>query len=225
MAAMSDGTPAAVTYVGLPISSGGGHGLGRMALRTAYDRTIAFLRSCTEQAEPLRYSLSLMDYLGRAAPSVDGLETELRRRFGDDAAIPAARVAEALNFMESIHPQATDQAGLATVWFWVHSRFRILDPATGRPFAGQDPERYGRVEYEYGAALGTSGLRLMLHNRATIGIELCIPDADEERLRQVVPWLQRHLPFKLSSKHWKEWTPTRSGSFKGRKRPAPPGVA
>jgi len=212
----------AVTYVGLPISSGGGHSLGRMSRRVAYERTMSFLRICTEQAGPLYYSFSAND-VPELGP-VPRLEQELVRRFGHYVSIPEGRIGEALDFLDEIDPQPTNQYGMAPIWFWATSRFRILDSATRRPLPGQDPELFRGVEYEWGVPLGSSGLRLMLHNRALIAIELCIPYGDDAVPVRIVPWLQEHLPFTFSAKQWRVWTPTKTGSFKGR-RVAPPGMS
>jgi len=54
-------TPAAVTYVGLPISSGGAHSLGRMSRRAAYQRTIAFLQACTQPVGAIDYTFKVHD--------------------------------------------------------------------------------------------------------------------------------------------------------------------
>jgi hypothetical protein len=155
---------------------------------------------------------------------VPGLERELRRRFGNYARIKAERVSDALDFLDDIDPQPTNQWGMAPLWFWASCRFLILDPSTGRLLPGQNPERFHGVEYEWKVPLGTSYLRLILHNQASLGIELCIPDADEEVMRRVVPWLQKYLPFKFSPKQWRAWTPTKAGSFKVRKMAAPGGT-
>ena len=69
---MAEVTFAAVTSVGLPISSGGAHSLGRMSRRTAYERTRSFLEACTE---PVRH-------LEASSPST--MSRTLRPTFGFD---------------------------------------------------------------------------------------------------------------------------------------------
>jgi hypothetical protein len=224
---MTDAVPAAVTYVGLPISSGGAHSLGRMSRRVAYARTQTFIQECTDPVGPVEFSLVVND-----VPELDPvpeLTRAVKRRFGAlerrgssrHVVIREERVGEVLDFVDDIDPQPTNQWGMAPVWFWLTCKFQILDPATQRPLPGQSPQRYRGVEYEWGVPLGTSGLRLILHNHAQLGIELCIPDALDDVLARLVPWLQDHLPCKLSPKQWRAWTPTRSGSFKARKLSAP----
>jgi hypothetical protein len=189
-----------------------------MSRRDAYERTIAFLHACTQPVGLIEYKFAVNN-VPELKP-VPGLERELRRRFGDYSHIAAERVSDALAFLDDIDPQPTNKWGMAPLWFWAACRFRIIDPSTARPLPGQDPERFNGLEYEWRVPLGTSALHLALHNRATLGIELCIPDADEEVLRRVVPWLQDYLPFKFSPKQWRAWTPTKAGSFKVRKMTA-----
>jgi hypothetical protein len=209
----------AVTYIGLPIASGGAHSLGRMSRRVAFERTMSFLQTCTEPVEPIAYSFSLND-VPELSP-VPRLELQLRWRFRNFGIVPAQRVGDALDFLDEIHPQPTNRWGMSPIWFWARTTFRILDPATGQPLPGQEPALFNGVEYEFAVPLGSSGLRLILENHSRIGIELCLPNADDDLLRRVVPWLQRHLPCKLSPKQWRTWTPTRTSSFKARKMTAP----
>lgn len=216
---MTDPRPAAVTYVGLPIASGGAHSLGRMSRRVAYERTLSFLQTCTEPITAATYSFQVHDV--PELPADPRFNAELWRRFGHYVDVPEDRVTDALDYLDEIDPQPANQWGMAPVWLTAGFNFRILDPATGLVLPGQDPARFGSVEYEWGVPLGSSRLRLILSNAAKVAIELCLPDADEDLLRRVVPWLQQHAPFKFSPKHWRAWTPTRSGSFKARKLAMP----
>lgn len=214
---MLEERPAAVTYVGLPIGSGGAHSLGRMSRRTAYAHTMTFLETCTELVEPLSYSITVHDV--PQLPPQRALEAELTRRFGHarPVRLQDAQVLAALDFLDDVAPQATNEWGMAPVWFQVRANFRLLDPSLGRPLAGQDPGRFAGVEYQWAVPLGTSGLRLFMDNKASLAVEFCIPDPDAELLAAVVPWLQAYLPFKMSPHHWRSWTRTASGSFRARK--------
>jgi len=165
----------AVTYVGLPVSSGGGHSLGRMSRRTAYERTHSFLEVCTEPVGAIRHFFRLYDPPGLTP--IPRFQSELARRFGVDGTEPANRVedvpaiserqvGDALDFLDDIDPQPANRWGFAPVWFWTTANFRILDPTTGHALPGQDPDRFHGTEYEYRVPLGTSGLRLRLSNNA-----------------------------------------------------------
>ena len=211
-----------MTYVGLPISSGGAHSLGRMSRRLAFERTLDFLSSCTEPAGGLTYSMMLVKVAGPGRPpELPEAERQLRVRFSDPARLAAHEVADALTFMDEIAPQPTNQWGLAPIWFRVGSTFRIKDPGTGRALPGQVQERFRGVEYASGVPLGTSGLGLSLHNHASLAVNLCIPDPDQDTVGRVVPWLQEHLPFRLSPKQWRLWTPTKTETFRARAIPVP----
>jgi hypothetical protein len=219
---MEPTVPAAVTYIGLPISSGGAHALGRMTRRAAYAATMEFVATCTQLTDPIKYSFIIHSVPELKPPP--GLEAGLRHRFGRFEEISPERVSDALDLLDLIDPQPTNKYGMEHLWFWATCQFLILDPATGQPLPGQDPEWFHNVEYDWRKPLGRSSLRLILNNRASLGIELCIPDASEKRLRSVVPWLQSYLPFKFSPKHWRAWTPTSTGTFKARRMAGTPGA-
>jgi hypothetical protein len=111
---------------------------------------------------------------------------------------------------------------MARIWLRADCTFRVHDPETGRVLPSQDSERYGGFEYEWRVPLGISRLALNLSNSASLGIDLRLPDADEETLARLVPWLQANLPCRFSARHWKRWTPTKTGSFKASKIAPPP---
>ena len=180
---------------------------------------MAFLATCTQPITPVACSFAVHDV--PELPPVPRLARELEDRFGDYASIQHERIGEALDFLDEIDPQPTNPWGMAPIWFTAASSFLILDPLSGQPLPKQDPARFRGAEYEWGVPLGSSGLRLILDNGARIAVELCLPYPDDAVLRRVVPWLQRHLPFRLSAKQWRAWTPTRTGSFKARKMDAP----
>jgi hypothetical protein len=193
-----------------------------MTRREAYARTMEFLKACTLQVGSLETFFRINDppQLG----PIPELEGRLRQRFGEEGLnrrrglpVPPQRFADALDFLDEIDPQPTNPWGMVPIWLWVVARFQILDPSTGAPLPGQDASRFNGAEYEYRVPLGTSGLRLILKDRAKLGIEFCIPTADGDVIARVVPWLEQHLPCKLSASQWRVWTPTRTGSFKARR--------
>jgi hypothetical protein len=211
--------PTAVTYIGLPIGSGGAHGLGRLGLREAYGRATAFVNVCTELVAPReqRFRFQQVPEL----PDLPVWEQHFREQFGggDDPKVdvPDDQVEAALAFLESVEPQPANRWGLAPLWFTTAWKIRLLDPRTREPYPGQDPARYAGVEYEWGVPLGESNVRLNLSNRASLALEICLPDVDDEQLREVISELQAHAPFRFSSKQWRRWTPTKTGSYRSRK--------
>jgi hypothetical protein len=217
--------PSAVTYDGLPISSGGAHSLGRMGLRTAYTRTAAFVDACTVVVAPRRQSFQFQQVPElRRYPE---LKEHFRRRFGGGAdhavRIDDDQVDDALAFLEEVSPQPQNQWGMAPLWFTTRWDVQILDPDTREPLPGQDPSRYGGAEHAWTVPLGESTVTLMLSNTASLGVQLCLPDLDDERLRTVAQALQASAPFRFSPKQWRRWTRTASGTFRPRKITPLPG--
>lgn len=209
---------AAFTYVGLPVGSGGAHGLGRMGMDKAYAVTEQFIATCatvTDRTEP-RVKL-------RQVPELDipeSITTAVRNVFGDqDGGRTSAE--RGIELLEQIAPQPTNEWGMAPVRFVSTATVQLNDPATGAPLPGQDPSAFNGVEYEWSVPLGLSQVRLMLDNRASLAVELCIPNSDPGVLCRVAPWLQENLPFRLSAKHWRAWFPTKTGSFLARRMPDP----
>lgn len=210
--------PTAVTYEGLPIGAGGAHRLGRMGLREAHRRTEAFVEACGLEIGP-RHRFFMF-------PNVPGMdkmtkwEGQLEAQFGprvrDRIPVLETQVEEALSFLDDINPQPVNPWGMAPIWFTSAWKIAMVDPETLAPFPGQDSARYGSVPYSVSAALGESHIRLRLSDRAALGADLCFPDVDDSKLQSVLPMLQEHAPFRFSPKHWRRWSPTKTGSFTSR---------
>lgn len=200
----------AVTYEGLPLSSGAAHSLGRMTPRAAYAATMSFLQVCTEPLGRVEYSFTVHDVPELQPPR--HLERELERRFGRGRRIifDEEELPDALDLLDHIHPQPTNRWGMAPIWLEAATKFRLVDPRTGRSLANQEDRLFRLVGFD-------NRLRLFLDNRARLQLEFCLPHADDELLRLVLPWLQEHLPCKLSRKQWRTWTSTKSGSLRARK--------
>lgn len=196
--------------------------MGRTRLRTAVERTQAFTDSCTTPTAPAHWRLTIGE--GYTEPD-RALDARVADQFGPgtQVPIPAERGAEAVSFMEEIQQQPPQHQVNARYWLQVFLNFAVRDPATGDLLAGQDPQRFHHVVYEgwSGQPLGTSGLTLSLNRSAALSLNLCLPGVGGQRLTEITRRLQGHLPVRLSAKHWKLWTPTRTGSFKGRNIPSP----
>src|SRR5262245_35291691 len=125
---MSLPPPSAVTYVGLPIGSGGAHSLGRTPRRVAYERTASFLQQCTIPVRAPEFAFDVQDV--PELPRNRSLERALQEAFGRGrhVVVHEARVGDALNFLDSIDPQPTNQWGMPPIWFTWTVHFQILDP-------------------------------------------------------------------------------------------------
>lgn len=218
-----DSGPTAVTYDGLPLSAGSSHGLGRMSVRAAHEKVLTFLDRCTEPLEPLDYCFRIHDVPGMRGNRQ--LQKEVARQFFDGHTrypFPPEEADRALDFLEAQLPQPTNEWGMAPLWLWLVTRVRLRDPDTGMVLPGQDPERFGLSQADGGILLGTSRVQLILDNSARMSVGFSFPDLEDAQLRDLVPRLQEHLPFTLSKKHWKRWTPAKNGNgYLGRTIDAP----
>ena len=214
---MVQAEPTAVTYVGLPLGSGASHTLRKVGLRDAYRRTQAFVDACMDPVTPRTQFLTFV-----RVPELPELPEWAHRiwdRFGrgDGRRVPIADsdVDDAISFLEEVDPQPHNRWGMSPLWMFTNWKVALLDPPTGKPFPGQDPTRYPQCNYD-GLSLGESSVQLVLSNKAAVSAKLCFPDLDDARLRKILPTFQANAPFKFSSKHWRRWTPTKTGSFRSK---------
>lgn len=206
-----------VAYDGLPISSGGAHALGRIGARDALVRWRQFLDACTD-ASPIK---CWFDFPQTPELTVDPAVVRLiAGKFPGVShrhLVPRARLDEALSIFESLEPLPTNQWGMAPVWLWFTADFRMLSPR-GDVWPGQDPGRFDDFVTPAGVSLGASSSRLILQAKRSLGLTLSIPDAKDDDLGEIVPWLQSALPMRLSPKHWTRWTLTKAGnSYRGKR--------
>lgn len=211
----------AVTYEGLPISSGGAHKLGRTSTRKAVESWRDFLAACTRPGPPRAYfSVASIPGLEPAPETVD----RIAGRFEPSAHVPGrfevppGRVDEAVELYESLSPQPVNEYGISPVWLTIAADITLLRPGTPDPWPDQDPVRFGHFVTPGGIRLGASDTKLILGGRASLGLSLSFPEATDDDFAALVPWLQSALPMKLSPKHWTRWTRTKSStSYRSRK--------
>jgi hypothetical protein len=214
----------AVAYEGLPISSGGAHGLGRISARDALNAWLRFLDTRTD-ASPVSCWFDFPMTPGLTVdPEVARLIARTFPRSRRSHPVPADQVDHALSIFESLEPLPTNQWGMAPVWLWFTADFRIHTPGSSQElWPGQDPGRFGHFETSAGVKLGASSSRLILQAKRSMGLSLSLPRASDADLAEVVPWLQAALPMRLSPKHWTRWTLTKNKrSYRGRKIAAVP---
>lgn len=208
----------AVAYDGLPISSGGAHGLGRISARDALNAWLRFLGMRAE-ASPIScwFAFPMTPRLTVDPEAVRLIAREFPGGRGSHS-VPWDRADDALSIFESLEPLPTNQWGMAPVWLWFTASFRIRSPSSQELWPGQDPDRFDRFVTPAGVKLGASSTRLILQAKRSMGLSVSIPRASDTDLAEVVPWLQAALPMRLSSKHWTRWTLTKNKrSYRGRK--------
>lgn len=207
-----------MVYDGLPISSGGAHGLGRIGAREAYAGWSGFLDACTRQVNlDCYFDLPQTPEL-TVEPSVRALISRVFPGEGRRHPVAPDRVQEALNLFSSIEPQPTNPWGMAPVWLRFTADFRLVHPGTSEVWPEQEPERFGHFQTPTSVRLGASQTNLSLEARRSMGLLLSIPEATDADLAVLIPWLQAHLPFRLSTRHWSRWTLAKNGrTYRGRK--------
>nr|NLD39992.1 hypothetical protein [Actinomycetales bacterium] len=211
----------AVTYEGLPIASGSAHTLRRTSPAQGLEAWRTFLTRCT-RPEALRGYFSLANIPGLEPP--DGALGRVAEHFepspevSDRWVVSAERVDEAVTFYESLGPPPVNDYGVAALRLAILADVTMLHPATGGPWPGQSPARFGEFVTPGGIHLGASRTALFASGKTSLGLSLSFPEATDDDIETLVPWLEDALPIKLSPKHWTRWTRTKKGdSYRSRK--------
>ena len=206
-----------VVYDGLPISSGGAHSINRLSPDQALQAWRRFLQTCAQHVEVdavIRVddqpgppaSRQTLDRLDRAFPTRRETSVQLRH-------VPEDRIDQAVELMAEISPQPADQWGNAAVHLFIEARFLLRHPADGGGlWPGQGRDQFGDFTTPSGVMLGISSARLTIGHARSMGLMLTLPMASDADLTLIRPWLQDHLPFRLSDKHWTRWTLNKNGN-------------
>jgi hypothetical protein len=227
-----------ISYDGLPISSGGGHGLGRLHPAEAWDAVRRFLQTCTTAKVPERISIDIHDFHDEdAAQSARLLAAAVARFYlssrehrrqdysgkGSTRSwdLPPTLGDQALEWLsaESLSPGWLGGPAHVNLDF----QFRLKSTA-GEELPFQASGDYLDYVYSgYGIVFGESVARLRFSARSTLSLVLFLPfEAPDEYLANYAAFLQANLPIKLSRHHWKHWTLTKKGnSYVGRRMPPP----
>lgn len=218
-----------VTYDGLPASAGGAHSLRTKNPRTAYERVQAFLDAAGLIVGAPEMSFQLWaggppDVAGRfesfAAARLGGPQRRQRthtlwrvRSDGVDATLDALSGAGAGAVTGHGHPLAS------LVW---NAQVALVDPVTRAPYEGIDADAFGRFSVDgYGRLLGVSGVRAAFGTTAS-SLSLWLAFPADDRLHDAAAHVQSHLPFRMSTKHWRRWRATNDGqSYRAAKIASP----
>ena len=218
-----------VTYDGLPLTSGGAHGLRTRDALEALRRVEAFIDACLVTSARTRWTFRLMtmqesettarlkagiaDLLG---PKEDDIGVGLTWDVADEQVEPMR------DFLARHGPEAEHSIQpLIALSGFVEGG--LIDPATGTTFPDLTAEAFGDFAFDgHGRTLGRSGLRGTFGpGSSSLGLWLNFPADD--RLVPAVRHVQDHLPVRLSPKHWRAWCRTRNGkSYRSVRHPFPP---
>lgn len=221
--------PDVVTYDGLPASAGGAHSLRSASPVAAWQKVHAFTDSCvTVVAQP---KLTFLLRTGGPEEISARLTALARRQLGGprhraqthiEWGVRPETTETILEGLQEAGPDAVTQYGHPLAALSWSADVRLIDPASALPYEGISPESCGSFAVDgYGRVLGASGIRATVGTTAsTVSVWLCLPGDD--RLPGAAKHLQEHLPFKLSTKHWRRWRPSKNGAgYASRKMPSP----
>lgn len=218
---MGDHRQAIVTYDGLPISSGGAHGIRRKDRKAIWRQMSRFLGMFTTYSEPEETRLVLFEgkrvdhqffeqayrlvanRFGRGErrswlSGPEGEEDQLIWRVSGD------NIDGSLDLMQELDP-FSDRLG-GPLFLGVRATFLLCDPDTGAVFPGQGSELYGGQEADRTLPLGVSVMYLRLANPSTCALFLSLPFPSVTRqVTEYAARLDASLPFRLSPKHWARW--------------------
>lgn len=222
-------TQEVVTYDGLPASAGGAHSLRTKNPRTAYESVQAFLDAAVVTIGAPEMSFQLWaggppDIAGRfeafAAAHLGGPRN--RQRTHTQWRVRSADVDATLDTLSGAGSGAVTTHGhpLASL-FW-NAPVALVDPATGSPYEGIDADAFGGFAVDgYGRLLGASGMRATFGTTAS-SLSLWLAFPADDRLHDAAAHVQKHLPFRLSAKHWRRWRATNDGqSYRATKITSP----
>ncbi|MBW4716887.1 hypothetical protein [Saccharothrix obliqua] len=217
-----------VTYDGLPATAGGAHSLRVKRPHEAFRRVRDFVAACAEPPSSPAWAFQVA--AGGPEEATARLVALATERFGGPR--HRARTHTEWHVRPDSAPGALDvlaEAGTDAVTSYGHSLaaltyrtpVRLVDPATGVPYPDITPDAFGGFAVDgYGRLLGESGVRATF-GTAGSSLSLWLNLPADERLPAGVRHLADNLPFRLSAKHWRLWSPTRGGSYRSARTPLP----
>jgi hypothetical protein len=226
-----------ISYDGLPVGSGGGHGLGRLGPHEAWSATVDFMRACTTASPPRDVTLTinsvedtepgLPDRVRESAVAALGVypAPNDRRSYGNTKGetllwrLPPQQAAAAVAWRHSLGRLPSNWLG-GPVVISMDWKLRFTAAADSRELPNQGATAYLAQPYDgYGTVLGESACRLTLSSQSKLSTVFFLPfEAPGPELWQYAAFLQSKLPFQFSPKHWKHWRLTKGGtSYVGHK--------
>ncbi|MBP6002088.1 MAG: hypothetical protein KA746_01520 [Pyrinomonadaceae bacterium] len=222
----------AITYEGLPISSGGAHSLRLKGLVSAFEALKRFVNAVSLEPVPTSVVLELFDLGEGGFTHFLSLEAELDKKFdrkqsrqigeytGSQWEVSPTQLEPLIYDIERLRP--IPNAGYAGRSLVVNVFWNLVfaDP-NGHQLPFQSRNEYLQFGVDFQRYLGESFVYARISETSTAHLFLSLPfeEANDEA-RSLVTRIQTHFPARLSSKHWKRWTLTKNNkSYVGRKIP------
>lgn len=210
-----------VSYEGLPVNSGGAHGLGKKSAREAYNQTSRFLKLYTDSSFPQHISLTLYK-----SDSFDfrKIKWKLMKKYGffpqrnvwdfGDArqklwtwTLTSNKIEEGLKVLEEYATLPEHEYGPITLSILWH--FKFVDPETKQRISGQE------LIPIFDERIHNSRALLTLKNSSKLAVWFAFPfDGEDKWFTSYIKDLVKYLPFKPSDKHWRQWRKSSNGNWK-----------
>lgn len=217
-----------ILYDGLPIGSGGGHGLGRLTPTRAYSAAEGFFESLTTTPKPS--SIEVGVHFGPSVEPSKSYELEKsltavfslsgqpfqRRSHGPNEtahswSIAPGRAAEVAEWIESANLDSSHWLGGAAYASLTYA-FALRAGPRGEVLEFQDRRFYGEQELGYGIFLGESRAHVRFTSKCSFSVQLFFPfEEPSPDFWSYVATVERALPFKFSAKHWSHWRLNKQG--------------
>lgn len=192
----------------------------------ALDQVRNFLSSCTDCRGPQKASIEVIT--GGSVPAefslplVKKLTAELgaparRGSYGAGAVAhswpaAAAQVDGWVRWIAQASPMPVLPYRLQPLTMTAVYKFHLLDPLSRATLPWQNPGFYGNFSVVPGQLLGESQLYARISERSTVSLFLSFPFGDvSDDLVRTAGSIRAHLPFPLSTNHWKRWRLAKNG--------------
>lgn len=227
---------AAITYDGLPISSGGAHALRTRGFVETAKSLSNFVSRVSVDPTPVDVALELLSGGDLNDEEFSRLYNDARSRYGTEKftrglgkyvghqwGLDVNDFRDTANRLEAIRPiSLTEYTGYQVV---LHATWKLnfLRNDSEVPLPFQSRVDYDEFEVAWQIFLGESGMYARISEKSTAGIFLSLPFEEvSSECRELVGRIQNAFPVRLSAKHWKRWTLSKAGkSYVGRKIEAP----
>lgn len=224
--------PGAITYDGLPVSSGGGHTLRTKGPAAGFHALQSFVDSISLETVPTQLWVELLEGDAVSAEYFSTLSNSFTAEFGNQVKertlgdwtghiwnLGPRDLQGIIQELENVRPiPMTPYAGPAVVItvFWNLVLFEVK--TRGRlphQFLGE----YADFKIDPARALGESFIAGRISEKTTCNLFLSLPYVEAtDEARQIAQEIQKRFPVRLSPKHWKAWKLTKSGkSYVSRK--------
>lgn len=223
---------AAITYDGLPISSGGAHKLRSRGFVETAGLLTNFVSAVCVNATPTNLTLELVNGGEINESEFSLLYREFCRQYGPckftrglgeyaghQWSLDSNTLNETASQLELLRPIYL--AGYAGWQIVLHATWNLTfcDDDTKLPLPYQTRSDYHEFEIGWQVFLGESGLYARISERSTAAIFLSLPFEEvSAECRGLVGRIVNAFPVRLSAKHWKRYSLSKKGtSYVGRK--------